>query len=343
MAVNLKYTADQRNQLAEQYNAAKNQLDSHKQSKVDKDKEYAAFQADQKKNLDNYNKEFTARTKQFNTEWDAKIKGFNTDTTAQLNQKNKERDNELKQRQADINKIKDKTEKANAQKDLNVWLKDRNTEIANWQKDRAKEQTDLATQRKNDTTALNNDKANWMKDYNANLASQKTQYDAFNKDYTTKLADYTKQFNAVNSGYTASQKEYATISDQAKKLGMDPSDYENQIQGQMTQAKKDADLAAVAKSTGMSVDQLKQMQVQKANQQTQEEALAKAQQLREQQQAETDKARLDFELVRLLKCGEALKSGISFHPDSPYAKICADIVVRYPKVEDVVNGSNKPN
>ena len=48
------------------------------------------------------------------------------------------------------------------------------------------------------------------------------------------------------------------------------------------------------------------------------------------QSAEASKARLDFELVRLLKCGEAIKSGISFHPDSPYAKVCADVVVRYP-------------
>ena len=46
------------------------------------------------------------------------------------------------------------------------------------------------------------------------------------------------------------------------------------------------------------------------------------------QQAEADKARLDFELVRLLKCGEAVKGGISFHPDSPYANVCADVVVR---------------
>ena len=60
------------------------------------------------------------------------------------------------------------------------------------------------------------------------------------------------------------------------------------------------------------------------------------------QQAEADKARLDFELVRLLKCGEAIKSGITFHPDSPYYKICADVVVKYPKVQDVVNG-NTPN
>jgi hypothetical protein len=43
---------------------------------------------------------------------------------------------------------------------------------------------------------------------------------------------------------------------------------------------------------------------------------------------------LDFELVRLLKCGEAIKNGISFHPDSPYAKICADVVVKYPSVKE---------
>ena len=48
----------------------------------------------------------------------------------------------------------------------------------------------------------------------------------------------------------------------------------------------------------------------------------------ERQKAEISKARLDFELVRLIKCGEAKKAGIDFHPDSPYAKICSDIVVR---------------
>lgn len=45
------------------------------------------------------------------------------------------------------------------------------------------------------------------------------------------------------------------------------------------------------------------------------------------QEAETDKARLDFELVRLLKCGEAKRMGVHFHPKSPYAGICADVVV----------------
>jgi len=44
------------------------------------------------------------------------------------------------------------------------------------------------------------------------------------------------------------------------------------------------------------------------------------------QQAEADKARLDFELVRMIKCLEIIKGGGFFHPESPYGKICADIV-----------------
>ena len=37
--------------------------------------------------------------------------------------------------------------------------------------------------------------------------------------------------------------------------------------------------------------------------------------------------RLDFELARLKNCGEMLQKGIAFHPRSPYAKVCADVVV----------------
>lgn len=63
------------------------------------------------------------------------------------------------------------------------------------------------------------------------------------------------------------------------------------------------------------------------------------------QQAESDKARLDFELVRLLKCGEAKKTGIDFHPNSPYAKICADVIVQPPKIVtfNPANSSNSIN
>jgi len=61
------------------------------------------------------------------------------------------------------------------------------------------------------------------------------------------------------------------------------------------------------------------------------------------QQAEADKARLDFELVRLLKCGEAAKMGVRFHPESPYASICADVIVVTPKPKPPVVEPNEPN
>jgi hypothetical protein len=59
----------------------------------------------------------------------------------------------------------------------------------------------------------------------------------------------------------------------------------------------------------------------------QAECLRAARAVTARQEAETAKARLDFELVRLLRCGEAVKQGIHFHPNSPYASVCADVVV----------------
>ena len=44
----------------------------------------------------------------------------------------------------------------------------------------------------------------------------------------------------------------------------------------------------------------------------------------------TANKRLDFEIARLKNCGELMKAGIMFHPDSPYASICADVVVTAP-------------
>ena len=44
----------------------------------------------------------------------------------------------------------------------------------------------------------------------------------------------------------------------------------------------------------------------------------------------TANKRLDFEIARLKNCGELLKAGIMFHPQSPYASICADVVVTNP-------------
>jgi len=53
---------------------------------------------------------------------------------------------------------------------------------------------------------------------------------------------------------------------------------------------------------------------------------AAATQIALQQQLTANK-RLDFEIARLKNCGELLKAGISFHPKSPYYKVCADVVV----------------
>ena len=44
----------------------------------------------------------------------------------------------------------------------------------------------------------------------------------------------------------------------------------------------------------------------------------------------TANKRLDFEIARLKNCGELKKQGIFFHPKSPYASICADVVVTNP-------------
>jgi len=38
------------------------------------------------------------------------------------------------------------------------------------------------------------------------------------------------------------------------------------------------------------------------------------------------KMRLDYELVRALKCAELGKAGFMFRPESPYAKLCHDVV-----------------
>ena len=54
---------------------------------------------------------------------------------------------------------------------------------------------------------------------------------------------------------------------------------------------------------------------------------AAATQIELQQQLIANK-RLDFEIARLKNCGELISKGISFHPRSPYYKICADVVVQ---------------
>ena len=44
----------------------------------------------------------------------------------------------------------------------------------------------------------------------------------------------------------------------------------------------------------------------------------------------TANKRLDFEIARLKNCGELKKQGIIFHPKSPYASVCADVMLISP-------------
>ena len=44
----------------------------------------------------------------------------------------------------------------------------------------------------------------------------------------------------------------------------------------------------------------------------------------------TANKRLDFEIARLKNCGELMKAGIMFHKNSPYFKVCADVVLVNP-------------
>ena len=44
------------------------------------------------------------------------------------------------------------------------------------------------------------------------------------------------------------------------------------------------------------------------------------------QQAEADKATLDYNIVRALKCAELIQAGAFLHPSSPYAGLCQDVI-----------------
>ena len=65
------------------------------------------------------------------------------------------------------------------------------------------------------------------------------------------------------------------------------------------------------------------------------------------QQQLTANKRLDFEIARLKNCGELMRAGIMFHPKSPYASVCADVVLTNPAgvvaQHTHVLPNNKPN
>jgi myosin heavy subunit len=152
---------------------------------------------------------------------------------------------------------------------------DRDREFKEWSADRKKDYDSFLKDMNYETGQANKikdgkEKANRMAEINAEKANRKKEYDAEiatrQKELTaipTQIADLNKQLGTVNKEYTAATKEYATIQAQAKKLGMDVGEYENQIYGQTQQRQQEADFAKIAAERGMTVDQLKQVQNQK--------------------------------------------------------------------------------
>ena len=67
------------------------------------------------------------------------------------------------------------------------------------------------------------------------------------------------------------------------------------------------------------------------------------------QVAEKDKAELDYHLVRSIKCGEMIKNGTFYHPSSPYASVCLDVIAVAPDgsyrngVGQVIQAAPKPD
>ena len=68
----------------------------------------------------------------------------------------------------------------------------------------------------------------------------------------------------------------------------------------------------------------------------------------QRQTAEKDKAELDYHLVRSIKCGEMIRNGTYYHPSSPYASVCLDVVAVAPDgsyrngVGTVIQAAPKP-
>jgi hypothetical protein len=154
--------------------------------------------------------------------------------------------------------------KADRDRDFKSWSADRKKDYDSFLKDMTYEtnQANKIKDKKEKTNRLaeiNTEKNNRKKEYDAEIAARQNEIASIPKT----IADLNKQLGTVNKDYTAAMAEYTNIQNQAKKLGMDVGEYENQIYGQTKQRQEDAQLAQVAAERGMTVDQLRQVQNQK--------------------------------------------------------------------------------
>jgi len=151
------------------FNDLGNQIKDRQADKQNKAKELAERQKSFNDDLKRMKAEQANRAKEINNEYAGKLKDFNAETAA-----------EVKNRQASISKIKNKTERSNAQKDLANYQKERSGEVANINKDKA-----------NALSEANADIKNFTNDFN----NFKNEVGAFNKDVDSQIAKATKEQN----------------------------------------------------------------------------------------------------------------------------------------------------
>lgn len=168
------------------------------------------------------------------------------------------------------NQIADLTQsKADRDKDFKSWSADRKKDYDSFLKDMSYETSQAnkikdRQEKANRLAEINTEKANRKKEYDAEIAARQTELASIPKT----IADLNKQLGTVNKDYTAAMAEYTNIQNQAKKLGMDVGEYENQIYGQTKQRQEEADFAKIAAERGMTVEQLRQVQNQKQSDET---------------------------------------------------------------------------
>jgi hypothetical protein len=218
------------------YNDLSNQIKDRQSDKANKAKELAERTASYNADLKRMKAESANRTKEINNEYAGKVKSFNDETAA-----------EVKSRQASIAKIKDKNEKANAQKDLASYQKDRSGELANINKDKASALNDAGNDIKNFTNDYNNFKNEigaFNKDIDSQIAkSSKEQADAkaaagFAKQRQDKQAQFEKTRAANESLVNKANEDYETgmskYNEYQNALKDEQAKYEEQTKRQAT-------------------------------------------------------------------------------------------------------------
>jgi hypothetical protein len=163
---NLKKYGSYDDQMSK-YNDLANQIKERQADKANKAKELAERQKSYNSDLAKMKAEQANRTKEINNEYASKVKSFNAETAS-----------EVKNRQASISKIKDKTERANAQKDL-----------ANFQKERSSELTNINKEKSSALSEAGNDVKTFTDDFN----KFKTDVSQFNKNIETQISQAAKE------------------------------------------------------------------------------------------------------------------------------------------------------